>query len=281
MSTLSTSDMFTQSFTTQTFETIEQNEAKVSTNTTADKMTQITENISINFLPLTTVENLMTVSTEENSTNYLNTTEDQEFVNMTEQFNRKITSVSIEWSSDNSDNDTNLYTTETMQNSTEQISNNNESKEFLMNAEAINSLSNQTDENQLNSSAQTITSILDTDRSIDTVNISQSAHNQLLIKLCQQLLSHILPNVSSLSSSAAVEAALSLSKGSSSSGNNSAEALLIWIKEQLISSSKTTTTSSSSPSLLIDEKKFSSISLQRVDMDDVLHEMNNNNDGEN
>ena len=121
-----------------------------------------------------------------------------------------------------------------------------------------------------------------TDQSINTVNVSHTMHSQLLYKLCQQLLSQILPNVSSLSSSSAVEAALSLASGSPSNGNNSADALLTWLKEQLTSSTTTTTPtpSTSVPSLLLNDRKLSSTALHRVDMDDALYQMNNNIDGE-
>jgi hypothetical protein len=133
-------------------------------------------------------------------------------------------------------------------------------------SESSNYLSIQTDDNLFNTSDQPYT----TDKSVDTVNISQTAHSQLLYKLCKQLLSHILPNASS--STAAVEAVLSLA----STGNNSTSALLTWIKQQFSSSTTTPSTSS----LLINGKKISSDSLQRVDMDDVLYKMNNNIDDE-
>ncbi len=322
ISTLSTSDMSTQSFTTEaalTYETTEQdddnNETIVSTN-----IIQTTENIPTTLLPLTTVESMMTVSIEQNQTNYSNITEDQESFATTEQYNSMITSESSEWSNYNSDNETFDYTTELTQNSTAQISNNTESDDFFENttsqtvndtsAEPIDDSSDQTDHNPLNTSEPTMTSILTpinpilpANKSVDPLDISQSDHHQLLLKLCQQLLSHILPNVTSLSTSAAIEAALSLSSDSSSSGNNSAETLLIWLKEQLSSTTppppttttttttrrKTTTTitstmrtiSSSLPALLINKKKISSVTLQRVDMDDILHQLNNNIDGEN
>jgi len=291
ISTTSSSDIYTQNFTIQQNEY--NNETSFSTNMTSDMIIDTTENvITTTLLPLITVESMMTVSLEENQTNYLNITKDSESVNITEQFNRMITSVPTQWSSyNNSDNNTIVYTIETNENSTEQINNNTESQEFLMNTISSQTIdynsSNETDNYQFNSSEQTITSTLSTHKSNDTVEIYQGAHRQLLLKLCQQLLSHILPNVSSLSSSAAVQAALSLSAGSPSGGNNSADALLAWINEQLNSSTTTTTAATSStlslslPSLLINEKKLSSNSLQRVDMDEVLHQMNNNIDGEN
>ncbi|CAF1568112.1 unnamed protein product, partial [Rotaria sordida] len=42
----------------------------------------------------------------------------------------------------------------------------------------------------------------------------------------------------------------------------------------------TTTLPSTLSSLLIRENKFTTMSLQRVEMDDVLHQMNNNIDSE-
>jgi hypothetical protein len=303
ISTMSDDDIYTQNFTTQVsqmFETTEQNEYNNETSFSTNMIIHTTENvITTTLLPLKTVENMMTASLEENQTNYLNITKDSESVNITEQFNTMITSVPIQWSSyNNSDNNTIVYTKETNENSTEQIGNNTESQKFLMTitSQTIDyTSSNETDNYKFNSSEQTITSTLipinqtlSTDKSIDTVETTQSVHSQLLLKLCQQLLSHILPNISSLSSSAAVQAALSLSAGSPSSSNNSADALLAWINEQLNSSSTTTTTTATSktissylPSLLINERKLSSNSLQRVDMDEVLHQMNNNIDGEN
>jgi hypothetical protein len=303
ISTMSDDDIYTQNFTTQVsqmFETTEQNEYNNETSFSTNMIIHTTENvITTTLLPLKTVENMMTASLEENQTNYLNITKDSESVNITEQFNTMITSVPIQWSSyNNSDNNTIVYTKETNENSTEQIDNNTESQKFLMTitSQTIDyTSSNETDNYKFNSSEQTITSTLipinqtlSTDKSIDTVETTQSVHSQLLLKLCQQLLSHILPNISSLSSSAAVQAALSLSAGSPSSSNNSADALLAWINEQLNSSSTTTTTTATSktissylPSLLINERKLSSNSLQRVDMDEVLHQMNNNIDGEN
>jgi len=325
ISTLSTSDMYTQSFTTQQDDY--NNETNLSTNITSNSMIQTTENISTTLLSLTTVANMMTVSVEQNQTNDSNIIEDQESFHTTEQYDSIITSVPSEWSSYNSDNQTFDDTTELMQNSTAQISNNTEFDNFFENTtsqtinetsfESIDDSSNQTDNNPLNTSEPTMTSILTSinstlmaNKSIDSLDISKSAHHQLLLKLCQQLLSQILPNVTSLSTSAAIEAALSLSSSLPASGNNSAEALLIWIEEQLSSTpptplpppTTTTTTappppktttrkkptvsttrviSSSLPTLLINEKKISSISLQRVDMDDILHQMNNNVDGEN
>jgi hypothetical protein len=300
ISTMSDDDIYTQNFTTQVsqmFETTEQNEYNNETSFSTNMIIHTTENvITTTLLPLKTVENMMTASLEENQTNYLNITKDSESVNITEQFNTMITSVPIQWSSyNNSDNNTIVYTKETNENSTEQIGNNTESQKFLMTitSQTIDyTSSNETDNYKFNSSEQTITSTLipinqtlSTDKSIDTVETTQSVHSQLLLKLCQQLLSHILPNISSLSSSAAVQAALSLSAGSPSSSNNSADALLAWINEQLNSSTTTTATSktisSYLPSLLINERKLSSNSLQRVDMDEVLHQMNNNIDGEN
>jgi hypothetical protein len=306
----STSDINTQSSIAQTFQTTQQNEYNNETAFTDSIETNMTstytsENITTTLLPLTTVENMTIMSLEQNQTNFLNITEDQETLNITQPSNTILTSTSVQWSSYDSDNNSFPYTAEPMQNSTEQVNNNTDSEEFLFNTSSQNNdytasetttySSNQTDDDQFTSTEQTINSTLSTtDQLIDTANISQNAHSQLLYRLCQQLLSHILPNVSSLSSTSAVKAALSLASGSPSTGNNSADALLIWLKEQLSSSTITSTTtpstttststlSSSSPvpSLLINERKLSSISLQRIDMDDALRQMNNNIDSEN
>jgi hypothetical protein len=318
-------DLSTQSFTTKaspTFETTEQDNDET---TISPDIIQTTENIFTTLSPLTTVESMITLSIEQNQTDYSNTTEDQESFSTTEQYNLTIASASNEWSNYNSDNETSDYTTELTENSTAQISNNTESDEFIIEnttSQTINETSfepidddssNQTDYNPLSTSettmASTLTSnnpTLSVNKAIDLLDNSKSAQNQMLLKLCQQLLSHILPNATSLSTSAAIEAALALSSGSSSSDKNSADALLIWIKEQLRSTTSTqppttttttiamTTTkrkitststrampSSSLSALLINEKKISSISLQRVQMDDILNQMNNNNDIEN
>jgi hypothetical protein len=52
-------------------------------------------------------------------------------------------------------------------------------------------------------------------------------------------------------------------------------------KRKITSTSTRAMPSSSLSALLINEKKISSISLQRVQMDDILNQMNNNNDIEN
>ncbi|CAF3364264.1 unnamed protein product [Rotaria sp. Silwood1] len=306
ISTASTNTMYKPNFiemTSQIFETTEPNNYSNETNITSSIVAFTIENITTTVLPpLQTVENMMTISLEQNRSNSLNITEDQEFINMTQQFNTMITSTPFEWLNSSSNNDTITgFTHELIQNSTEQNNNNMESNEFIINTtsqiidytlfETSNYSSIQIDNNQFNISKQTISSTkqsLTTDKVNDINNNSQ---NQLLYKLCQQLLSHILPNVSSLSSSSsssAIEEALSLVSSSSSIGNNSVDELLTWIKEQLSSSTitttSTTTTTAKTPStlssLLQNEKKLSTMSLQRVDMDDALHQMNNNMDGE-
>ncbi|CAF1234878.1 unnamed protein product [Rotaria sordida] len=309
ISKASTTNMYKQDFietTSQIFETTEpniyNNETNFETNMTSSMMISTIENITTTILPsLETIENMTTISLEQNQTNSLNITEDQEFINITQQFNTMITSTPFEWSSSNSDNDKITgFTHDLIQNSTEQNNNNTESNEFIINTttpqtidytlfETSNYLSTQSDNNQFNTSEQIISSTnqpLISDKLNDRINNSQDAENQLLYKLCQQLLSHILPNVSSLSSLVAVEAALSLVSNASSTGNNSTDELLTWIKEQLSSSTTittsttTTTLPSTLSSLLIRENKFTTMSLQRVEMDDVLHQMNNNIDSE-
>ena len=196
ISTLSTSDMYTQSFTTQQDDY--NNETTVSNSITSDSMMETAENIS------TTVENMMTVSIEQNQTDYSNITEDQESFYTSEQYNSIITSVPSELSSYNSDNQIFDYTTEQMENSTAQISNNTEFDYFYENttSQIINetSSSSESTDDSLNSSELTITSILTpisstltADKTIDSHDISKSENHQLLLKLCQQLLSHILP----------------------------------------------------------------------------------------
>ena len=325
-STLSSSDVSTQSFTTITSPTFETTEQVDDETTIPTDIIETTENAFTSLSPLTTMEDMMTLSAEQNQTDYSNNTEDQDSFPTTEQYNLTIASESNEWSNYYSDNEAFDNTTELTENSTVQISNNTESDDFIDNTtfqtinetsfEPIDDSSNQTDYNLLNTSESTTTSILTSinptlsaKKSFDLLDSSKDAQHQLLLKLCQQLLSQIHPNATSLSTSAAIEAALALSSGSSSSDKNSSDALLIWIQEQLSSTTTTaattttpitmttttipttrrkttssttrTTLSPSLPALLINEKKISSISLQRVHMDDILHQMNNNNDGEN
>ncbi|CAF3039703.1 unnamed protein product [Rotaria sp. Silwood2] len=310
ISTASTTNMYKQDLIETTESNTYNNETNFETNMTSSMVAFTIENITTTVLPpLETIEYMMTTSFKQNQNSSLNITEDHEFINITQQFNTMITSTPFEWSNSNSSNDTTTdFTHELIQNSTEKNNNNTESNEFILNTtfqtidytsfETNNYSSIQMDNNQFNISEQPIRSTnqpLTTDKLNDINNNAHDAQNQLLYKLCQQLLSHILPNVSSLSSSSAIEDALSLLSSSSSIGNNSADELLTWIKEQFSPSTTTTTTTISTTttttistttttttlsSLLLREKNLSTMSLQRVHMDDVLHQMNNNIDGD-
>ena len=136
----------------------------VETHMTSTMIAPPTEDITTTLLPLTSIENMMTISLESN------VTEDQESINITEQSNTMISSTPVDWSSYNSDNNTLAYTTDMIQNSTEQINNTTESTEFIMNmtsqtiihtsSESRNYLSIQTDDNLFNTLEQTMTSTM-------------------------------------------------------------------------------------------------------------------------
>ncbi|UJR27514.1 hypothetical protein I4U23_008798 [Adineta vaga] len=306
VSTVSTSNMYTENLSTQILQTTQRDDfnnetissTSYETQTMHSSMALSEEDISTTSLPLTTItttiENMSTISLELNETISLNITENQEFLNTTEQSEiMVINSTYFDQSSYNSDNSTIMYTTDITDNSTEQTNTiNTETEVFIMNTtpqftsnislEIGNYSLDQNDTNVFNTTEQTTASTM--------VTTDQSSHSQLLYKLCQQLLSHILPNISSTT---AVEAALSLTAELPSTGNNSANALLSWIQEKFSTSSPTSATtmtqtteassSSSSPSstslssLLTNGRK---LSLQRVDMDDILYDSNDNIDDE-
>ncbi|CAF0919632.1 unnamed protein product [Adineta steineri] len=281
-------DMSTENFTAETFESTQPYDANndtitityPETYTTSPIVTFSGEDSTTTMLLLTTLEDMTTVSLNQNTS--VNITEDEEYINITESSDTMISSTFSNWSNDNN---TITYTTEIIQNSTEQIdSTSNKSEELTTNIipttsfETSTDSSFATDDNLLNTSEEITTSsmittdqLLTADNLIDAVNITQTSHSQLLYKLCQQLISKILPNVSS---SSAVQAALSLATNSSLTGNNSVGALFTWIQEKFHSS--TTTTTTTLPTVISGKKML----LQRVDMDDVLHQMNNNIDDE-
>jgi hypothetical protein len=118
--------------------------------------------------------------------------------------------------------------------------------------------------------------IFEQSSSINRTTIPQVAHNQLLYNLCKQILSNMLPNISS---SAAATAVLTLISESSSIDNKTADALLSWLNTHFNSSTSSTPTTTVS-SLLIQGSQTSSIPLQRINMDDILYQINNNIDTE-
>jgi hypothetical protein len=119
------------------------------------------------------------------------------------------------------------------------------------------------DDDKSDSLDQIITSPIDTSEHNATTN-SQIAYSQLFYKFYQQ----ILRNTSLASDSSFVN-----------NNNNTADVLLSWLRKHF-SSLTTTMETPSVPSLLTNDIRTSSIPLQRIDMDDVLHQMNNNIDNE-
>ena len=112
-----------------------------------------------------------------------------------------------------------------------------------------------------------LTSSNETDSSNPTTTLPinttmDNAHSQLLYKLCQQIFSQFLSNGSS----------------SLAHHNNTINALLSWFNKHLNSSA--TTTAAALPSFVLNEKS-SSAPLQRINMDDVLHQIDNYSDDEN
>ncbi|CAF1013184.1 unnamed protein product [Adineta ricciae] len=302
VSTTSISSMITQTLSTQ--ENISNNEYISSTSyetDTIDSSTILAEELtSITSSSATTMENLTTISFEANETMSSNIAEPQEFANTTEQsVVMQDNSTYLDQSSYNSEKNTTSFTSEVVFNSTEQIIifTVNENEESIPNTtpqimgkisfQTSNYSSNDNDTDLFNTTEQTIASTMGTaDQSYTT---DQSSHSQLLYKLCQQLLSHILPNISSTT---AVEAALSLTAELPSTKNNTAETLLTWIQQKFSSTTTTTTTTttisttttatteipSSSLSLSALLTNGRKISLQRVDIDDVLYQINDNTD---
>ena len=122
--------------------------------------------------------------------------------------------------------------------------------------------------------SSTVVQLMDTSEmnpslSPTTVSTNQS---QLLHKLCQRILSHIVPNASSSINSSSIL---------SNNANETLNALLSWLNNYLNSTKLTmTTTTTTLSSLGIEEIPSSSDPLQRIDMDDVLHQMDNYTDDE-
>lgn len=113
------------------------------------------------------------------------------------------------------------------------------------------------------------TSEMNSSPSLTTVPTNQS---QLLNKLCQRILSHIVPNVSSSINSSSIL---------SNTANETLNALLSWLNNYLNSTKHTmTTTPTTLASLVTEEIPSSSEPLQRIDMDDIFHQMDNYADDE-
>jgi hypothetical protein len=259
-STVSTLDMNTYEFTEPFFQY-------------DNPTTSVTDIISTTMI----IENIPTTAIEQLQTDFSNTINDQDLVNITEESNIMITSTPIHFSNDN-----NLIDDITTQNLIEETNHSTESviintmNPIDLTSSNLDIKMDEDNDDKSYSLDQTITNTSEQLSSIDTTTMSQTLHSQLIYKLCQQFFSHILPNAS-LSSAAAT--ALSLSSNSPSTNNHTTDVFLSWLRNYLSSSTSTTTTSTVSP-LIINDIQTLSIPLQRIDMDDVLHQMNNNIDNE-
>lgn len=116
--------------------------------------------------------------------------------------------------------------------------------------------------------------------SIDTSEITSSPfpttvptnHSHLLHKLCQRILSHIVPNISSSINSSSIL---------SNTANETLNALLSWLTNYHNSTKHSMTTSTTTlPSFVVEDISSSSESLQRIDLDDISHQMENYTDDE-
>jgi hypothetical protein len=178
------------------------------------------------------LENITVISTEQIQSDYFDTTDNQEMIDIQ-------TSTSIPWSNYDDDN------------STESV--------IVTTTQPIN----------LTSSNETYPPEQITTLPINTT--IENAHSQLLYKICQQIFSHFLPNGSLSFNSSFVY------------HNNTINALLSWFNKHLNASktrAATTTTTTTLPSFILNEIP-SSAPLQRINMDDVLHQIDNYNDDEN
>jgi hypothetical protein len=156
------------------------------------------------------------------------------------------TSTSIPWTNDD-DNTTTINSTESMV--------------ITTTTQPIDSTSS----NETSSSDPTTTLPINT--------TTDNAHSQLLYKLCQQIISHFSSNGSLALNSSIVH------------HNNTINTLLSWFNKHLNSSkmapaTPTEAVAATLPSFIVNEMP-SSAPLQRINMDDVLHQIDNYNDDEN
>ncbi|CAF3723138.1 unnamed protein product [Adineta steineri] len=198
------------------------------------------------------IENMTTPIIEQSEPVFLNTTDDLGNINVTEPSNTLITSTFIEL--------TNYTDTVVTQEINEEITTTFET----------NPTDSTSDNDTFYSTDQTITLPFNSSLQL-TTNNSQTVRGKSLYKLCQQILSRIYSNIS-LSTDDTSD--LTLPSNLSSVHNNT---FLSWFRKQFTSSTSTIETTTI-PSLAINVIRTSSIPLQRVDMDDVLHQMNNNID---
>jgi hypothetical protein len=240
-------DLLLTSPTSTTVVTTEQNETTGRGLVIQIESTTFTEPSSQfdNFTTNEIVENITMKSTEQIQSDYFDTTYDQEMIDIE-------ISTAIPWSND--DNNTINSTESIVVTTTQPIDLTSSNIDIL------------TDDNETYPSDQTTTLPINT---ITPSSSSENSHTQLLYKLCQQIFSHILPN-----------GALSLNSSSLHHNNTTVNALLSWFHKRL-NSSRSTTTRTSTPSPFIINEIQSSAPLQRINMDDVLHQMDNYNDDEN
>jgi len=204
------------------------------------------------------IETMTTTPTEQIQPDFFNNIDNHDLINISEQPNIMITSTPVQWS-----NDKNIIDDITTQNLIKETNNSTDST-VITTIKPIDSTSANIaitiDDDKFYSSDQTITSSMNTLKqplSTNTITTPQTIHSHLLSKLCNQDFSHILPTTSS------------------SSSNSSSNVFVSWLNKHLHSSTSTTTTSTV-PSLIINKSQASSIPLQRIDMDDRLHQMSNN-----
>ncbi|CAF3217328.1 unnamed protein product [Rotaria socialis] len=108
-----------------------------------------------------------------------------------------------------------------------------------------------------------------------TTTISQNAHSQLLYNLCRKILSQLSPNASS--SAVAAEINKTLLSYSSPINNDTADKLAHLLNQYLTSSTTTTTSIPSTVApIIINGMRPSPMILRRIEMDDALDNMNNN-----
>ncbi|CAF5137794.1 unnamed protein product, partial [Rotaria magnacalcarata] len=107
-----------------------------------------------------------------------------------------------------------------------------------------------------------------------TTTISQNAHSQLLYNLCRKILSQLSPNASS--SAVAAEINKTLLSHSSVINNSTADKLTHLLNQYLTSSTTTTSTPSTVAPIIINGMRPSPMILRRIEMDDALDNMNNN-----
>ena len=201
-----------------------------------------------NFTTEEMIENMTITSTELNQYDYPDTTEDEE---PTDDILTSTSSLSF------SEEDSTIATDTSMN---EAI---NDTESLLNTVIQMTDVTSSVNDNETNSTAFT---------PLSSITIPNK-HNQLLQKLCHQIFSRIFPNASSSLNSSAI-----LSK----TANNTLNALLSWLNNHLNSTKTSLTTTPMSSSYVTDEIEYSSSEpLQRVDMDDVLHQMNNYVDEEN